>query len=166
MSYYGVYTRSGEPVSNVEAYAATGAPCFSSNGSEIRNPTAYADTVDSYKSQASDNPRHLYHYTDRESAQQIQEFGKISASCGPGDCALGPGVYATSKAPNCSSETLTKNNWNSSSKTTRTEAYIRLDANKVTAQSGMDELGRNVWKVPGDVDLKSANAKVGYRRRG
>jgi hypothetical protein len=40
---------------------------------------------------------------------------------------------------------------------------VRVDADKVGAYNGADQLGRNVWKVQGDLDLRNKNAKFGYR---
>ena len=113
-SYTGVYTSSGKPVYNVEAYAATGAPTFSSSGKvcvcihaaaadtgrgqgrgcssphrssraqELFAPVAYAETVDSAKRQSSSNPKYLYHYTDEHSLRSISSSGYIKSSSGPG----------------------------------------------------------------------------------
>ena len=43
------------------------------------------------------------------------------------------------------------------------EAYVRVDTDKVNATSGRDELGRNVWKVSGNVKLEGTNANTGIR---
>jgi hypothetical protein len=40
---------------------------------------------------------------------------------------------------------------------------LGVDADKVGAYNGADQLGRNVWKVQGDLDLRNKNAKFGYR---
>lgn len=160
----GVYTASGAPVRNVAAYAATGAPTFTGAGSTIRNPTAYAGAVEGAMRQTSSAPKHLYHYTDSDSLSKIASSGKINKSTGPGDCVLGEGVYLTAKTPNCSSKNLLANNYDGAvGSATRVEGYVRVDADKVQARSGQDELGRNVWVVPGNLDLGSANAKLSTR---
>merc|ERR1712187_79829 len=145
--------------------AATGAACFSSNGREVRYPLAYSSAVSSYRTQGSSNPTHLYHYTSTSSAEAIRSSGKIEASTRAGDCALGEGVYFTSKAPVCSKSSLLENNYgNACADSSRVESYVKVDANKVNATSGKDRLGRDVYVVKGDVDLASAGASVRKRK--
>jgi len=80
---------------------------------------------------------------------------------------LGRGVYLTGKVPKCTSSSLLTNNYGSSKihkeRAAKTKSYVRVDADKVGAYDGADQLGRNVWKVQGDLDLRNKNAKFGYR---
>ena len=164
----GVYTSSGAPVRNVAAYTAAvtanggGRSCYTASGAPISSPVAYSGAVQNRTN--SDTPKHLYHYTDSSSLAKIETSGYIKASQGPGDCSLGKGVYMTAKVPETSSKSLLENNYNGSSKTTKVEGYVRVDANKVQATSGRDTLGRNVFVVKGDVDLKTSGAKTGIRK--
>jgi hypothetical protein len=159
-----VYTQSGQSVRNVAAYAATGARTYTASGKSISNPVSYSNAVEGSCRQNSSNPKYLYHYTTDSSASAIKSSGRINASRGPGDCSLGEGVYLTGKAPKCRSDNLLSNNYGgSTSSKSRVESYVRVDADKVGARSGQDQLGRNVWVVDGDLHLKNANAKVGQR---
>ena len=82
--------------------------------------------------------------------------------------ALGPGVYFTSKPPQSSNSTLLTNNYDgaASSNAHKVAAYVRIDADKVNYRSGKDELGRDVYVVPGNgVDLTDKGAVGGYRKR-
>ena len=45
----------------------------------------------------------------------------------------------------------------------RVESFVRVDADRVKYRSGRDELGRDVFVVPGDVNLRKAGAKLGDR---
>ena len=113
-------------------------------------------------------PKYLYHYTDSSSVQKIAESGYLAPSTGPGDCALGTGVYFTSKPPQSSNSTLLSNNYDGAAKynADKVAAYIRVDADKVNYKSGQDKLGRDVYVVPGSgVNLSGAGAQGGYRKR-
>lgn len=163
-SPYGLYTPSGAPVYNPEKYAAAGGKCVSSNGSQIRNVSAYADTVQAAKTQASSNPSHYFHYTDKESAAAISASGRLQPSASG---ALGGGLYVTSKAPNNKTAKILENNYggaagSSASRADKADAYVRIPAGAVEGRvtSGRDELGRNVHKIGGAVDLKEAGAVV------
>eukprot|EP00746_Dinoflagellata_sp_MGD_P168274 gnl/MRDRNA2_/MRDRNA2_99598_c0_seq1.p1 gnl/MRDRNA2_/MRDRNA2_99598_c0~~gnl/MRDRNA2_/MRDRNA2_99598_c0_seq1.p1 ORF type:complete len:178 (+),score=15.71 gnl/MRDRNA2_/MRDRNA2_99598_c0_seq1:71-604(+) len=168
----------GQTIRSPSAYAATGAPIFSSGGTQIRNFESYSSAVNSYKSQASSNPTHLYHYTTSENAAKILESGTIKASTNTKtDCRLGPGTYFTSKAPNCSKENILSNNYgparnarsgNSRSNPydSRADSFVKIPTENLWGQglvNGKDETGRNVWKVNGDVNLKNVGAKVGRK---
>jgi len=160
----GVYTSSGAPVRNVAAYAATGAQTYTSQGAPISNPSAYSSAV--HNGSASSTPQYLYHYTDTASLGRIESSGTIKASTGPGDCALGQGVYFTSKVPQCSDKTLLTNNYDGSgsTKANKVEGYVKVDASAVNAISGKGTLGRDVYVVPGDVRLKSTGSSTGLRK--
>jgi len=163
-----IYTSSGTPVRNAAAYAATGAPTYTKAGSGINNPVAYSNAIEARVRQNSDRPKYLYHYTNDESARKIEQSGRIRASAGPGDCALGEGVYMTAKPPRTSSSSLLQNNYDgagSAGKADLVEAYVRVDADLVrhSGGRGKQELGRNVFVVPGDVDLADAGAYIGKR---
>lgn len=163
-----IYTSSGTRVRNAAAYAATGAPTYTKAGSGINNPVAYSNAIEARVRQNSDRPKYLYHYTNDESARKIEQSGRIRASAGPGDCALGEGVYMTAKPPRTSSSSLLQNNYDgagSAGKADLVEAYVRVDADLVrhSGGRGKQELGRNVFVVPGDVDLADAGAYIGKR---
>lgn len=161
----GLYTSSGQPIRNADAYAATGAPTFSSSGGFVGRPSAYSSAVQGRISQNTDSPKHLYHYTSTSSADKIQSSGYIKPSTSAGDCRLGEGAYFTAKQPRSSDAGLLANNYgrSTSSRADDTRAYVRVDAEKVSAINGRAELGRDVWSVPGGVDLSGANAKFGTR---
>mmetsp|Transcript_30477 Transcript_30477/g.89788 ORF Transcript_30477/g.89788 Transcript_30477/m.89788 type:complete len:117 (-) Transcript_30477:861-1211(-) len=114
-------------------------------------------------------PKHLYHYTDKDSIHKIATSGELRPSTDTrSDCALGPGVYFTSKPPQSSNSTLLTNNYDgaASSNAHKVAAYVRIDADKVNYRSGKDELGRDVYVVPGNgVDLTDKGAVGGYRKR-
>ena len=130
----------------------------------MRNPTAYAAAIEGSVRQNTSTPKYLYHYTDNASAGRIKASGRINPSVGPGDCALGTGTYLTAKQPRSSSASLLANNYGSASGSRdKVESFIRVDADRVGASSGRAALGRDVWVVPGGVDLKSAGASVGSR---
>ena len=115
------------------------------------------------------NPKYLYHYTTEESSNMIREDGRLLPSRGPGDTALGTGVYFTTKPPQSSNSTLLDNNYSKqrARDTEKVECYIRIDADKVDYMDGRDRLGRDVFVVPGDegVNLSDAGAKFGPRLR-
>ena len=159
----GVYNAYGQPVRNVESYAATGAPTYTSSGSRIRNPSAYTGAIEASYRQNTSTPKYLYHYTDGDSLGKIADSGRVKPSSGPGDCALGSGAYFTAKPPRSSTGGLLQNNYNGGGDASRVEGYVRVDTDRVNARSGRDELGRDVFVVPGGVNLSKANAKLGYR---
>ncbi|KAJ1620371.1 hypothetical protein T492DRAFT_888808 [Pavlovales sp. CCMP2436] len=115
----------------------------------------------------SSDPKYLYHYTTAEAALQIAQSGYIKGSTGPGDCALGPGGYFTSKPPQTSTQNLLINNYDSAArqhKRTDAQAYVRIPAHEVHAVDGRSHLGRDVFVVPGShVDLP-AGTKFGFRQ--
>ena len=116
--------------------------------------------------QNTSSPKYLYHYTDSSSLDAIERSGKLKRSSGPGDCALGEGVYFTAKPPRSSSSSLLANNYDGAAPHTsssRVESYVRVDASKVDYTSGRDRLGRDVFVVPGDVKLRKAGAYLGDR---
>ena len=76
------------------------------------------------------------------------------------------GVLSTgAKQPRSSDAGLLANSYgrSTSSRADDTRAYVRADTDKVSAINGRAELGRDVWAVPGGVDLSSAGAKYGTR---
>ena len=162
----GVYTASGAPVRNAAAYAATGAPTYTASGKAISNAAAYSGAIEASVRQNTSTPKYLYHYTDTESLGSISSSGVLKQSTGPGDCALGEGVYLTAKPPRSSSASLLDNNYDcaaSSVQPSKVDAYVRVDADRVGARSGRDALGRDVFVVPGDLHLASAGASIGRR---
>ena len=161
----GVYTASGAPVRNVEAYAATGARTYTSAGRSISNPVAYTGAIEASVRQNTDSPKHLYHYTDSSSLSSIESSGRIKQSTDTvSDCKLGKGVYLTAKPPRASSDSLLQNNYASAGHkhSDKVEAYVRVDADKVSSRMG-NMAGRNVHVVPGDLSLQDVGAKFGYR---
>ena len=163
----GIYTASGAPVRNPTAYAATGARCYTSAGRSVSNPVAYSNAIEASVRQNTSSPKYLYHYTDSSSLDKISSSGRLKASTGPGDCALGEGVYMTAKPPRSSSSALLNNNYDGAASqygSNKVDCFVRVDADKVGAVSGRDTLGRDVFVVPGrGVDLSKANAQIGYR---
>ena len=115
------------------------------------------------------DPKYFYHYTSHASAQAIMSSGQLHASTDPRDCKLGQGVYFTSKPPQTSNDHLLYNNYDGSARhhTAKVESFIRVDASKVGAYvDGRDRLrGRDVFMVPGNVDLNGAGVKTGDRKR-
>ena len=114
--------------------------------------------------------KYLYHYTDKESAKKIQQSGVLRPSrLRNGDCALGEGVYFTSKPPQCTSDNLMKNNYGgaSSARRPKTQAYVRVEKDRVCARNGGKDLGRDVYVVHTTRDLKlgKAGVKMGERKR-
>jgi len=72
----------------------------------------------------------------------------------------------TAKPPRSSDSALLLNNYDgagSSMGSSKVRSYVRVDADKVRARSGREELhGRDVFVVPGDVTL-GKSAKLGHR---
>lgn len=162
----GVYTASGARVHNPAAYAATGARTYTSSGRAISDPVAYSGAIEASVRQNTSSPKYLYHYTDSSSAAKIASSGKIRRSTGPGDCALGEGVYMTAKPPKSSTSSLLSNNYDGASSSygsSKVESYVRVDADRVNAVSGRDALGRDVFVVPGDVKLSRSGGHIGER---
>ena len=186
----GVYTSSGARVYNPAAYAATGAKTYTSSGKSVANPVAYAGAIEASVRQNTSSPKYLYHYTDSSSLNKISDSGRIKSSTGPGDCALGRGVCAhgmtqtlwlrslgitshlprvadmTAKPPRSSDSALLHNNYDgaaSSVGSSKVRSFVRVDADKVGAVNGRDSLGRDVFVVPGGVNLGKSSAKLGYR---
>lgn len=160
-----VYTASGTRVRNPEAYARTGAPTYTRRGRPISDPVAYSGAIEASVRQNTAEPKYLFHYTSSDSLGKIRQTGHIQPSSSAGDCALGSGVYFTAKQPRASSDGLLKNNYDGAGGAPhRVEAYVRVDADKVNGKSGRTDLGRDVFVVPGAVNLEKANAKAGYRQ--
>ena len=162
----GVYTATGQPVRNVAAYAATGAPTYTSAGRPVSDPGAYAGAIEASMRQNTSSPKYLYHYTSSSSLDAIESSGKIKRSTGPGDCALGEGVYFTAKPPRSSTANLLSNNYDGAATShgrSQVESYVRVDADRVNYRSGRSDLGRDVFVVPGDVKLSKASAYLGDR---
>ena len=162
----GLYTSSGKRVHNAAAYAKAGGRAFTSAGRTVRNPGAYAAAIDARVRQNTSSPKYLYHYTSSSAAHAISRSGTIKASKGPGDCALGQGVYMTAKPPTKSSEHLLRNNYGSSAAdASKVEAFVRLDADCVRHSGGRGkaELGRDVFVVKGDIKLSKTAGRVGAR---
>ena len=162
----GVYTASGKAVRNVAAYAATGAPTYSRAGKTISNPVAYSGAIEASVHQNTSQPKYLYHYTSSSSLDQIESSGKLKKSTGPGDCALGQGVYFTAKPPRSSTNSLLNNNYDGAAGaygSSHVESYVRVDADKVNYKSGRSDLNRDVFVVPGNVNLNKAGGTTGHR---
>ena len=172
-SYSSYGGRSGTSSSGVSKYRSSSSSSstsystglYTGSGARIRKPVAYATAVEARIRQNTDTPKHLYHYTSGASLAQIQDSGVIRASRGPGDCALGVGVYATALPPRTNNASLVANNWGArkSASTSKVDAYVRIDADRVDYTSGRDALGRNVFKVHGDVNLGLAAAQCRLR---
>ena len=165
----GLSTASGAPIRNAAAYAATGAPCYStSTGKYIARPAAYAAGTEANIRQSTDTPKYLYHYTSPAGLAAIRDSGVIKASRGPGDCALGAGVYATALPPRTNDAALVANNWGpqKSASTAKVEACVRIDADRLGGYTnGRAELGgRDVFRIPGDVKLDAVDARCTFRK--
>ena len=162
----GVYTASGARVRNPAAYAATGAQTYTAAGKAISDPVAYAGAIEASVRQNTSAPKYLYHYTDPSSASAIASSGKLKRSTGRGDCALGEGVYFTAKPPKSKSSALLNNNYGGASSLhgeSKVSAYVRIEADSVNYHNGRRDLGRDVFVVHGDVDLRQSGAKLGQR---
>ena len=162
----GVYTASGARVRNPAAYAATGAQTYTAAGKAISDPVAYAGAIEASVRQNTSAPKYLYHYTDPSSASAIASSGKLKRSTGRGDCALGEGVYFTAKPPKSKSSALLNNNYGGASSLrgeSKVSAYVRIEADSVNYHNGRRDLGRDVFVVRGDVDLRQSGAKLGQR---
>ena len=169
----GVYTSSGTRVRNVQAYSSTGAPTYTRAGKAIGNPVAYAGAIEGRMRQNTSTPKYLYHYTDRQSAANIAKTKTIRPSKVPGDCALGKGAYFTSLPPTKTTNEILSNNYGgrphcSGHQNDRVQASVRIQADAVVHSGGQGqrELGRNVFCVPGGVDLRKAGGgKVEHRKQ-
>ena len=165
---HGVYTASGQRVNNAAAYAATGAATYTSARQRISDPVAYSNAIEASVRQNTSSPKYLYHYTEASSLSQIRESSWLAPSTSASDMSLGEGVYFTAKPPRASSETLLRNNYDGAAdgvRPSRVESYVRVDADRVGAESGRDRLGRDVWVVPGvdGVRLHGTGATFGHR---
>ena len=72
----------------------------------------------------------------------------------------------TAKPPHSSASALLRNNYDgaaSSVGSSKVRSYVRVDADKVSAVNGRDSLGRDVFVVPGGVNLGESSAKLGHR---
>jgi hypothetical protein len=109
-----------------------------------------------------------YHYSTRENIQKIAQSGEIRPSTDTTrDAMLGPGVYLTSKPPQCSDRTLAKNNYgeNASEREPRVESYIRIPKDQLPDVC-CQRSGRDVCIKPGDaIDLSKVDYGVGDRKR-
>jgi hypothetical protein len=98
--------------------------------------------------QSEPAPKYLYHYTTKTAAKQIASSGYIKASTGPNNTAIGKGGYFTSKPPQTSTQNLLRNNYDgaaSQHRSSDTNAYVRIPANKVAAIDGRSQLNRDVY---------------------
>jgi hypothetical protein len=164
---YGVYTSSGDKVRNPAAYKAAGGRSYSKAGKAVSNPVAYSNSIEASVRQNTDSPKYLYHYTDKTSLGKIESSGELRGSTAPGSVALGRGAYFTAKQPRSSTSGLLTNNYGHAQgrDASKVAGYVRVDADRVSAKSGRDALGRDVWCVPGDgVDLRAAGATYGRRK--
>jgi hypothetical protein len=128
----------------------------------VSNPVNYSNAIEACVRQNTDSPKYLYHYTSQASADHIQESGELAASASGH---LGGGSYFTAKAPRSSTANLLHNNYRSEAEhlMSKTQAYVRVDADKVNALSGRAALGRDVFVVPSNVNLAEAAGRVGKR---
>jgi len=158
-----LYTSSGEHIRNYSAYSAAGGRAHSSSGARIHNPTAYQNAIEASVRQNTNDPKYLYHYTDSKSARDIESSGVVKASSRG---AMGKGTYLTAKPPRCSSNRLLENNYGGihASKQSKVDAYVRVDADRVQAQNGRNNLGRDVWKTNGNIYLDKTGAFAGQRK--
>lgn len=154
-----LYTSSGERIRNAAAYQAAGGRAYSSSGAKIHNTKAYTGAIEASVRQNTNDPKFFYHYTDNRSASQIAASGKIKASNAG---AVGKGTYLTTKPPRCSDGTLLANNYGGiiPSRAAQVQSYVKLNADKIPAKNYTEQMGRNVWKAPGDVNLKAGQAQI------
>lgn len=116
---------------------------------------------------SSAKPKYLYHYTTKTAAKQIASSGYIKGSTSPGDAALGPGGYFTSKPPQTSTKNLLQNNYDGGAhlhRPSQTNAYVRIPAAKVSVVDGRSTLKRDVFLVPGKRVNLPPGTKVATRR--
>ncbi|KXJ27911.1 uncharacterized protein LOC110232929 [Exaiptasia diaphana] len=107
----------------------------------------------------------LYHYTDEEGAEGIQNSGVIKESRSErGDAAFGSGVYLNDLPPSTPDNELLVNNYDSAPKETDANNVSHVVEIKVP-QDKMQNFesqssSRVVYKHPGDLHLKDYDAKV------
>lgn len=157
-----MYTARGEPIQNLEAYVAAGGKPRSSSGKVIHNPTAYRNTIEASVRQNTGDPKYLYHYTNNDAAQKIEQSGVIRASKIGLD---GAGTYVTAKPPRCTTNTLISNNYGAPNArdSSFVNNYIRVNADELNNARRVDSTNRDVWKVEGDIDLHENNGFVAQR---
>ncbi|KAL3908262.1 MAG: hypothetical protein SGILL_008549 [Bacillariaceae sp.] len=158
-----MYTPSGEPIRNLEAYRASGGTACNARGDVIENPTAYRNAIEASVRQNTNDPKYQYHYTDNEAAKSIRESGAIRASSnGLG----GSGTYLTPKPPRCNGNAILSNNYDGATRVNdnRVQSYVRMDADGLNAQRVPNAGGRNVWKADGNVHFEEHNGFVGSRQ--
>ena len=154
----GVYNAYGQPVRNVESYAATGAPTYTSSGSRIRNPSAYTGAIEASYRQNTSTPKYLYHYTSNDAADAIASSGKVKASSS-GAC--GSGTYWTSKAPTAKSKFP---DWKPPTKIIGSMSYKQWSerARRIDRE-GIDPEAEHYYLMMGTTPLASLNSQ---RRNG
>lgn len=155
-----MYTASGDPIHNLEAYMAAGGQPHNSSGQAIHNPTAYRNAIEASVRQNTTDPKYLYHYTTPEAADSIAESGRLEPSSGG---LAGPGMYCTAKPPRSSTANLLQNNYGSATARDASfvQHYARIDTDTLDAEHVGDD--RNVWLVNGPVDLEQHGGYVAER---
>lgn len=155
-----MFTATGEPIHNLEAYTAAGGKPRSASGELIHNPRAYRNTIEASVRQNTNDPKYLYHYTNKAAAESIETSGAIKASASGLD---GAGTYCTAKPPRCSSDTLISNNYGQSGArgSSYVDNYARIDTDNLGAKRVNSS--RDIWKVDGDINLEDHNAFLAQR---
>lgn len=104
-----------------------------------------------------------YHHTDKASAKQILESGKILKSEEKyGDAVGGDGTYLTKLGPSHSKHTIAKNNYDGTTarfyedkvNSGKTDVAIEFKMAKGTVHDHSKDLKRDVHRYPDNVDLK------------
>ena len=156
-----MYTASGEPIRNLDAYMGAGSRAYNSAGQVIQNPTAYQNAIEASVRQNTTDPKYLYHYTTSDAAASIEASGCIQGSQGGW---AGSGTYLTAKPPRSSTSNLLANNYGSATArdASYVSDYVRLNTDTLSASYVGD--GRDVWKANGDVHLEEHGGYVAQRQ--
>jgi len=117
----------------------------------------------------------LYHYTDEDSASDIEDSGVIYKSSGRGDASFGRGVYLTSIGMDTPAEDLAENNWDDATLPddmidqgrTDCAVKIRIKRRKVSKVMSVKNSGRDIYLYKGNLRLNSRDVirwRIVYRK--
>ena len=175
------YTSTGRPVSNPVAYAGAIEASVRQNTSAPKYLYHYTDSSslnkisDSGRIKSSTGPGDCalgrgvcaYGMTRTLHPKRWQSGVTLGIQEPPPIKSHRPRVAdMTAKPPRSSDSALLHNNYDgaaSSVRSSKVQSYVRVDADKVNAFNGRDQLGRDVFVVPGDVHLAKSSAKLGHR---
>ncbi|XP_020901062.1 uncharacterized protein LOC110239669 [Exaiptasia diaphana] len=117
---------------------------------------------------SSNKGKTLYHYTDKDGAEGIQNSGVIKESRPErADAVYGPGVYLTDLPPSTPNNILLVNNYGNAPKENDANnvshaVEIKVPPNKMQNFETQSS-SRQVYKHKGDLHLKDYDGKV-YKR--